>query len=147
MSDSTSKAVISQEEELEIVKGIEKLVAEFNDSVEDLAKAEDLYQDIDTDLFKVIINDYNPSDTHGTESYKKTITTFIDNKQTLQTLLKKQSKSFRILQKLRSVHVSYLQQVILSLQTNIKTLNESAAASAIVAANPIPSSATVSDLD
>ena len=116
--------VSTPQEEAEVVKGIEKLVNDFNASVEELAVAEEKFHDIDNELFEIIVTDYSSPSSVEAASQNKTDLSLIENKKCLHTLYKKQSKSFRLLQKLRIAHVTYLQQVAQSLQARVKELTD-----------------------
>lgn len=126
MSDNTpepssSTPAVTATTEAEVIKLIESLNQEYNDSVESLAEAEALYQDTEGDLFSSLIGGMNiESDEKPTPACIQTLKSFVENKQTLQSLLKKQSKSFRLLQKLRVVQINYANSIIQAQQEKLQ---------------------------
>ncbi len=109
-----------QEEEAEILKKIEEVMAEYDKSVTELTEAEGSYQDNECDLFKILVNNPEPS--------KETVTSLITDKQLLQVLLRKQLKAFKLLQKLRIMEINYANAVIRAHQTKVKELTDAQAA-------------------
>lgn len=125
MSEVNTPSV--QEQEQAIVNNIEKLNTEFNASLDELAEAELSSQTAESAVFKIFVNGFKKntmsvdagSNSKDTSDYNQTFMEFVESK---QEVLQKQTRSFRLLQKLRTTHNSYLVNVINALQGRIKDL-------------------------
>lgn len=111
-----------QEEERKLVKSIEALSLEYNASLDDLGEIEILTQEIENKMFKIFLDQRkNPKAIEETKDEYDAV--FMELVEIKQDYLQKQSRSFRLLQKFRNLHVGYLQNVNVALANKIRELS------------------------
>ncbi|MGL5934491.1 MAG: hypothetical protein ACRCZI_02590 [Cetobacterium sp.] len=116
-----------QEEERKIIKSIEALSLEYNASLDDLGEIEILTQEIENKMFKIFLDQRkNPKANEETKDEYDAV--FMELVEIKQDFLQKQSRSFRLLQKFRNLHVGYLQNVNVALANKIRELSPVAVA-------------------
>ena len=122
----------TQTDEDTIVKALDKLNVEYNESLGVYTDAETASKETDLALIMLSINDFSKT-TNLTataeelaainETRKSLYLSFIKNK---TELLQKQTKSFILLQKLYASHIPYLMGAIRALQAKLVEVNKSA---------------------
>ena len=108
-----------------ILEAAESLNTEYNKSIEELTPAETAVQDAQTKVFKLLLDlsKKSPIDIKSSDAYNELFLELVDLK---EDVYNKQSNSFRLLQKLRQAHTTYLMAVINTLQKENAELKKSA---------------------
>jgi hypothetical protein len=106
-----------------MVAAVEAINVDYNKAVEELALTEEAVQDAQNTIFKLFLNVSQKSSASGLDaaalestSYSAVYGAYISLKEDVYT---KQAVCFRLLQKLRAAHNSYLMAVITTLQKQL----------------------------
>lgn len=106
-------------EEDAIVKAIDAINTDYGKSLEELGDAETDVQELENEMFKMFLNVRKNKDAGTADEYDDMFSTFVEKK---QVVFAKQTRSFKLLQKLRASHNNYLTSIITGMQAKINEL-------------------------